>query len=189
MNRNALWDLIQRYMDDPGHRYPPKPADLARETGVSDQVISKWKKRASLPTVDQLAKFSKGTGIGYFELLTAALVGKGYLPDAPGVELGVRGDWPDGSWLDVAVDSRWGGTRLIGRDGQGRPVSPMIEGGAEDVPRDPAATSEPGAGPDLRIVTEAAYRTTGETRGQRQRRNLDEAGEESQERPGAGDDT
>lgn len=77
---NPLWALIQAYMDDSKHRYPPKPADLARETGVSDQVISKWKYKPTLPSSEQLFRFAKGTGLDYLELLAAALVGKGYLP-------------------------------------------------------------------------------------------------------------
>lgn len=85
---NPLWDLIQSYMDLPTHRYPPRPADLARETGVSDQVISKWKQKPILPTAEQLTRFAKGTGIPYIDLLEAALRGKGYLPtSAAGLRL------------------------------------------------------------------------------------------------------
>lgn len=80
MTNNPLWDVIQEYMDDSSHRYPPKPADLARETGVTDQVISKWKQKATLPTAEQLVRFSRGTGIPFLDLLVAALRGKGYLP-------------------------------------------------------------------------------------------------------------
>lgn len=79
-NANPLWELIQAYMDDPRHRYPPKAADLARETGVSDQVISKWKMKRVLPTGQQLRLFAAGTGISYYLLLEAALRGRGYLP-------------------------------------------------------------------------------------------------------------
>jgi hypothetical protein len=77
---NPLWDVIQAYMDDPKHRYPPKPADLARETGVSDQVLSKWKARPTLPSPDQLIRVARGTGIPYADLLMAAVRGKGYVP-------------------------------------------------------------------------------------------------------------
>lgn len=84
---NPLWELIQSYMDDPKHRYPPRPADLARETNVSDQVISKWKAKPVLPTAEQLLKFAAGTGIDYLDLLEAALVGRGYLPTEGEIKL------------------------------------------------------------------------------------------------------
>ncbi len=89
------------------------------------------KKAATLPSVDQLTKFSRGTGIGYMELLAAALVGKGYLPDLTGLVLEIDGD------DEVAADhlteagarapSKWGGTRLIGRPSseRGRPVTDL----------------------------------------------------------------
>lgn len=125
MTRNALWELIQRYMDDPGHRYPPKPADLARETGVSEQVISKWKTKATMPSVEQLARFSLGTGIGYFELLIAALIGKGYLPDVDDatIHLGNGARVEDFLAGHASPPSAWAGTNLIGSDGRGRPVT------------------------------------------------------------------
>lgn len=84
--RNFLWEVIQAYMDDPAHRYSPKPADLARETGISDQVLSKWKSRPRLPTPTQLIRFAQGTGLSYEDLLIAALKGKDYLPEAPTAE-------------------------------------------------------------------------------------------------------
>jgi len=55
-------------------------ADLARQTGISSQVISKWKGRAILPEPGQLAALARGTGLNYLELLDAALRGKRYLP-------------------------------------------------------------------------------------------------------------
>lgn len=84
MSANPLWDLIQTYMDDPKHRYPPKPADLARETGVSEQVISKWKSKPVLPSPLFLMAFSAGTGIPYADLLRAALQGQMYLSPQDG---------------------------------------------------------------------------------------------------------
>lgn len=79
MTENPLWDLIQRYMDHPGHRYSPRAADIARETGVSDQLLSKWKKAPTLPEPEQLRRIAVGTGIPYPRLLEAALRGKGYI--------------------------------------------------------------------------------------------------------------
>jgi hypothetical protein len=79
MTNNPLWDVIQNYMDEPKHRYPPKPADLARETGISEQVLSKWKAKPVLPQPIFLLAFSAGTGIPYSTLLTAALHGTSYL--------------------------------------------------------------------------------------------------------------
>ena len=105
---NPLWDLIQAYMDLPTHRYAPKPADLARETGVSDQVISKWKSTPTLPSAEQLSKFSIGTGIEYVSLLTAALKGKGYLPPDVEVEMILQmraGEMSD--WLEQRTGARW----------------------------------------------------------------------------------
>lgn len=83
MTDNPLWDVIQAFMDDPRHRYRPKPADLARETGISEQVFSKWKKRPTLPEPEQLNRLSAGTGINYARLLEAALDGKGYFIAGP----------------------------------------------------------------------------------------------------------
>lgn len=84
---NPLWDRIQLYMDDPKHRYRPLAADLARETGISEQVLSKWKAKASMPKPHQLLQFSSGTGIPYADLVLAMLKGQGYLPQYPGSEL------------------------------------------------------------------------------------------------------
>lgn len=80
MTENPLWDLIQSYMDDPKHRYPPRPADLARETGLSEQLLSKWKSKPMLPEAGYLQMFAYGTGVSYEALLTAALEGRKYLP-------------------------------------------------------------------------------------------------------------
>jgi len=88
MTDNPLWDRIQQYMDDPSHRYSPKPADLARETGISEQVLSKWKAKPVLPEPLLLLAFAMGTGVPYAELLTEALRGKGYVP--PGAVVQTR---------------------------------------------------------------------------------------------------
>lgn len=80
MTSNPLWDLLQAYMDSPLHEYSPRPADLARKTGVSEQVLSKWKQRPVLPTPAQLGKVASGTGLPFSYLLEAALQGRGYLP-------------------------------------------------------------------------------------------------------------
>lgn len=124
MTDNPLWDLIQRYMDDPKHRYSPKPADLARETGVSEQVISKWKTKPTLPSVEQLARFSLGTGIGYFELLVAALAGKGYVPMEEEVTIRLAGRAALSDFLEgqASPPSGWAGVRVIG-GGTGSPVT------------------------------------------------------------------
>lgn len=80
---NPLWAMIQRYMDHPKHRYPPRPADIARECGISQQLLSKWKAKPTLPSPDQLWRLSRGTGIMYPRLLEAALQGKGYFVAGP----------------------------------------------------------------------------------------------------------
>lgn len=98
MTTNPLWDLIQTYMDDPKHRYPPKPADLARETGVSEQVLSKWKAKPVLPDALVLMTFSRGTGIPYGALLRAALEGKRYLP--PGAAVTMPRRWE--KWVQTS---------------------------------------------------------------------------------------
>ncbi len=41
MTKNALWDLIQRYMDDRATGTARRPPTWLAKTGVSDQVISK----------------------------------------------------------------------------------------------------------------------------------------------------
>ena len=79
MSDNPLWAMIQQYMDNPMHRYPPKPADLARECNLSPQVLSKWKQRPTLPEPEQLIRLAVGTGIPYLRLLEAALAGKRYI--------------------------------------------------------------------------------------------------------------
>lgn len=84
---NPLWDRIQMYMDDPKHRYRPLAADLARETGISEQVLSKWKSKPSMPKPHQLLQFASGTGVPYADLILAMLKGQGYLPQYPGSEL------------------------------------------------------------------------------------------------------
>lgn len=83
MTDNPFWDLIQRYMDDPRHRYPPKAADIARECGLSAQLLSKWKLKPTLPEPEQLKRLSTGTRISYPRLLEAALDGKGYFVAGP----------------------------------------------------------------------------------------------------------
>lgn len=83
MSDNPFWDLIQRYMDDPRHRYRPKAADIARESDLSGQLLSKWKARPTLPEPEQLVRLSRGTGINYARLLEAALAGKGYFIAGP----------------------------------------------------------------------------------------------------------
>jgi len=83
MTENPFWDLIQRYMDDPRHRYAPKAADIARECDLSAQLLSKWKAKPTLPEPEQLARLSGGTGINYPRLLEAALEGKGYFIAGP----------------------------------------------------------------------------------------------------------
>lgn len=126
MTDNPLWDLIQRYMDDPGHRYPPKPADLARETGVSEQLISKWKMKPTMPSVEQLARFSKGTGIGYFELLIAALIGRGYLPNVEHITIHLPGSSRAiDDFIDASPPSGWAGTNLIGTSRRGQPMTTL----------------------------------------------------------------
>ena len=92
MTYNPLWDVIQAYMDDPAHRYAPKVADIARETGVSDQLLSKWKKQAVLPKAAHLLRVAKGTGISYERLLRAALEGQNYLPPGSRIILPARLD-------------------------------------------------------------------------------------------------
>lgn len=84
---NPLWDLIQAYMDDPKHRYRVVAADLSRETGVSEQVLSKWKAKPVLPNPLHLVAFAAGTGIPYESLLTAVLEGRGYLPRLSGTRI------------------------------------------------------------------------------------------------------
>lgn len=81
---NPLWSRIQQYMDDPSHRYPPKPADLSRDSGVTEQVLSKWKAKPVFPRPDHLVAFAAGTGIPYEELLKAVLEGRDYLPGPAG---------------------------------------------------------------------------------------------------------
>lgn len=83
MTDNPFWDLIQRYMDDPRHRYPPKAADIARECGLSAQLLSKWKLKPTLPEPEQLERLAAGTRISYPRLLEAALRGKGYFVAGP----------------------------------------------------------------------------------------------------------
>lgn len=83
MSANPFWDLIQSYMDDPRHRYRPKAADIARECDLSPQLLSKWKKRPTLPEPEQLVRLWRGTGITYPRLLEAALAGKGYFIAGP----------------------------------------------------------------------------------------------------------
>lgn len=80
MSRNFLWEAIQSHMDDPSLPYSPKPADISRKTGISAQVLSKWKSAPTLPDPEQLARLAKGTGLSYLTLLAASLKGKGYLP-------------------------------------------------------------------------------------------------------------
>lgn len=53
---NPLWALIQEYMDHAKHWYTVRPADIARDSGVSEQVLSKWKQKPTLPSFDQLVK-------------------------------------------------------------------------------------------------------------------------------------
>lgn len=82
---NPLWVLLQDYMDYAGHIYSIRPADLARDSGVSEQLLSKWKSKPMLPSSEQLEKIAKATRISYFALLEAAIRGKGYLPDNYGI--------------------------------------------------------------------------------------------------------
>jgi hypothetical protein len=93
---NPLWDVIQEFLDDPTHRFSPRVADLSRETGVSEQVFSKWKQRPTLPEAGLLLAVSQGTGISYGRLLVAALAGKGYAPLAS--EITFTDDYQE--WLD-----------------------------------------------------------------------------------------
>jgi transcriptional regulator with XRE-family HTH domain len=110
-SKNPLWDVIQEFMDDPKHRYAPKVADIARESGVSDQVLSKWKARPTLPTPEQLIRVAKGTGIPYGTLLVAALRGKGYVPparlqevvEATGAEVMEHDGWMD-AWMRAHLE-------------------------------------------------------------------------------------
>lgn len=104
MTDNPLWDLIQKYMDDPKHRYPPKPADLARETGISEQVLSKWRTKNVIPNPQLMLAFSAGTGIPYADLLTAALRGRGYL----GLSLVVSSTIPNRQVLQELLDGDFG---------------------------------------------------------------------------------
>lgn len=104
---NPLWDLIQGYLDDSSHRYSPKVADLSRETGVSDQVFSKWKAKPVLPTTPQLIRVSQATGISYPELLIAALKGKGFLPleveDVEDAIAGLADRRTISEWMDAVL--------------------------------------------------------------------------------------
>jgi transcriptional regulator with XRE-family HTH domain len=83
---NPLWALLVAYMDHPARgTHSMTQADLARETGLSDQVLSKWKSSPTFPNPAHLIQVANRTGINYFALLEAVMRGKGYLPDDYGI--------------------------------------------------------------------------------------------------------
>lgn len=58
-----------------------KPADIARATGLSEQLLSKWRYKATLPRPEQLAVVRDRVGVPYMALLEAALTDRGWLPE------------------------------------------------------------------------------------------------------------
>lgn len=97
-----LWQLIQDCMDEETRRYRMivRQADIARRSGVSEAVLSGWRKTtptvgARLPEPRLLAAVAHAIGRRYEDLLDAALEDRGYLPE-PSQTVSPSGD-TDGS--------------------------------------------------------------------------------------------
>ncbi|MGZ3337093.1 MAG: helix-turn-helix domain-containing protein [Isosphaeraceae bacterium] len=145
MSRNPLWARIQRHMDET--RYNPKAADLARETGVSEQVLSKWRAKPVMPETALLLAFSRGTGIPYGELLCAAMEGRGLVPHGTALALPAEEFL---TWSDQVI------AEFKAKESRIREVDFVRRGRKPEL-------SEPAAKPDLAIAAHEDGDIAGET--------------------------
>lgn len=87
-----LWRLLHDHANQDRGRlqHEVKAADIARATGLSEALISKWKNKPTLPAPAHLTAIHRKLGVPYRALLDAALTDKGYLPE-PGEGAVARG--------------------------------------------------------------------------------------------------
>lgn len=78
-----LWRCIEDYANRQAGPFQArvKPADIARATGLSEQLLSKWRYTPTLPKPGQLAAVRDGVGVPYNAMLEAALSDRGWLPE------------------------------------------------------------------------------------------------------------
>lgn len=81
----ALWRCIEQHVHRtaPGIQRKVLPADIARATGLSAQLVSNLQNKQELPRPKTLAAVRDGLGIPYRTLLDAALVDRKWLPEPP----------------------------------------------------------------------------------------------------------
>ncbi len=73
-----LWRIVEEHLDDNPYK---QTSDVAREMGVSDQLLSKWRKRPVQPSREHMEALARVTGVSYWAVLRAALIDKGLLQD------------------------------------------------------------------------------------------------------------
>lgn len=76
-----LWAIVQAHIDQ--QPYPPSVRRVARHLGVAPQTVFNWRNRRGMPSRENLERIAGLTGRPYSEVLEAALVDSGYLPDTP----------------------------------------------------------------------------------------------------------
>ena len=67
----ALYDYVQRHIDS--QSYPPSGRDVAKAIGISPTALAGWRELKHLPAEKHLRSAARVFGVGYVELLTAAL--------------------------------------------------------------------------------------------------------------------
>jgi transcriptional regulator with XRE-family HTH domain len=74
-----VWSIVQRYMDDTG----AKEAAVARKMGLSEQALNTWKlgRLKRIPRSSDLVRLADATNARYRDVLDAALLDWGYLPE------------------------------------------------------------------------------------------------------------
>lgn len=80
-----LWRRIMEHANRRTGEYQKRvtQADVARATGLTNALLSKWRKTPTLPQPQQLAAVRDGIGLSYRELLDAALTDRNWLPEPP----------------------------------------------------------------------------------------------------------
>lgn len=78
-----MWRCIEQHVNRRAGPFQARvsAADISRATGISAQVLSKWRHTPTLPDPEMLATVAAGIHAPYRELLEAALQDRGWLPE------------------------------------------------------------------------------------------------------------